>query len=221
LGELGRLSVMLFDIVVAHYKENLGWLSQLVHENIRQINLYTKDSLLSFDPRSINNKISHKYLSNIGRESDTYLKYCLEFRDNLPNFVFFLQGNPFIHGINTNHILGWINNLNEQDKFTPTFRDCPLNYATQNGRVPHWGSATIPNSLNIDEWFKKFINKDHDVNRCKVCFGANFGVSKDRILSRPTEDYKLLLDDLNNINPESGHYMERSWFYFFNLDKIL
>lgn len=210
---------MIFDIVVAHYRENLGWLSQLVHPNIRQINLYTKDSLLSFDSRTINNKISHKYLPNIGRESNTYLKYCLEFRDNLPDFVFFLQGNPFIHGINTHHLLQWISEFNDNQKFTPTFRDCSLDYATNNGRVPFWGSHTKPHSLDIEQWFKKFINADHDIRNCKVCFGANFGVSKDKILSRSIEDYNNLLEDLNDINPESGHYMERSWFYFFNLDR--
>jgi hypothetical protein len=212
---------MLYDIVIAHYKENLSWISELQHPNIRQLRIYTKDSSINTDFKYLNNKVVHSVLPNVGRESDTYLRYCLEFRDNLPDFVFFLQGNPSFHGITTKHILQWIHSFTDSHKFTPTFSNCPLYHGTQDGRVSHWGSPTKPNSLDIVHWFKKFINTNQDINHCKVCFGANFGVSKDRILSRSVEDYNLILEDLNCINPESGHYIERSWFYFFNLDKSL
>ncbi len=48
-----------------------------------------------------------------------------------------------------------------------------------------------------------------------------FGVSRDGILSRPKEYYLGLLSQFQD-RPEHeiGHYIERSWFYVFNLDKV-
>jgi hypothetical protein len=50
---------------------------------------------------------------------------------------------------------------------------------------------------------------------------AVFGVSRDGILGRPREYYLGLLTQFQD-KPEHeiSHYLERSWFYVFNLDKV-
>ena len=50
---------------------------------------------------------------------------------------------------------------------------------------------------------------------------AVFGVCRAGILSRPREYYLGLLSQFQD-RPEHeiSHYLERSWFYVFNLDKV-
>ena len=67
------------DIVVAHYKENLEWVNKINKDNIRNWYIYTKDDKYEIPSYLVNNnKVIHEYLPNIGRESYTYLKYCID-----------------------------------------------------------------------------------------------------------------------------------------------
>ena len=52
--------------------------------------------------------------------------------------------------------------------------------------------------------------------------GALFAVGRDVIRARPHEFWQHLLkyfDDLNDKNPEEGHYMERFWLTIFTPQK--
>jgi len=207
------------DIVVAHYKENLKWLKQLYHPNIRQIRVYTKSDT-SEDLSVVNSKIQRSFLPNVGRESDTYLRYCIEYRDNLPDFIIFLQGDPAYHGINRYRVITWINCfVKNKYNYTPSFINSNIfQHMDTDGRIHNWRGITNQNNLNMIDWSNKFIRKNIDYTKAEVCYGANFGIHKSYILTRSDNQYMAIIDDLNSINPESGHYMERSWYYLFNLD---
>lgn len=220
---------MLCDIVIAHYNENLKWVNHLKHNNIRHINLYHKKFTSKIFTKhqfiSKNQKIKNFTLPNIGRESHTYFTYCIDNYFDIADFVFFVQGNPDAHGFNYKYILKYIDIISKQShiKFTPNFRSSSMFLGLKNGRLSHWAhSETQPSKYNMSEWFKQYICKDEiNLDKANICFGANFGVSKDRILSRNMEEYINIRDkELSTINPESGHFMERSWFYLFNLHKI-
>ena len=73
-----------YHVVVAKYKEDISWTKQFEPTNMR---IYDK----SGEPSD--------YIArpNIGRESETYIHYILTHYDALPDYVFFLQGNPFDH----------------------------------------------------------------------------------------------------------------------------
>jgi len=70
-------------LVVARYTENLDWLQ---HVSIPTV-IYNKGPYL---PNS-------HVLPNVGREAHTYLSFIIDHYDNLPDKVFFTQGDPFPH----------------------------------------------------------------------------------------------------------------------------
>ena len=75
-------------VVIAKYKENVSWVENLKYNYI----IYDKS----------------KDVPNIGRESETYLKYIINHYNNLPDYVVFLQGNPFDHLLQPN--IDYLNN---------------------------------------------------------------------------------------------------------------
>ena len=71
-----------YHIVVAHYNEDLEWLTPFDKDSLI---IYSKGELSTVD-------CIQKVLPNVGREAHTYLTYILEYYDNLPDVVFFTQG---------------------------------------------------------------------------------------------------------------------------------
>jgi hypothetical protein len=43
-------------------------------------------------------------------------------------------------------------------------------------------------------------------------------VCKNKILSRSIDEYENLLLEFQTVNPEACHFIERLWYYWFNLD---
>lgn len=211
------------DIVVAHYKENVDeWIQKIHNHNIRYINLYTKNSEYKMSSELLNNKkILHKYLPNIGRESHTYLTYCIEHYDNLPDFVIFLQGFSASHGVTLAKLNKWIESIDKDESITHT-KNYSINsmmLGLPKGRRPSWrGQKTEASNMPMPEWFYHHIKK-HNIHthNAKIYFGAVFGVSKHKILSRSLDEYNNLLLEFQTINPEACHFIERSWYYWFNI----
>ena len=86
------------QIVVAHYEEDLSWLSKIPSH--WDVVVYMKSpNLLG---TSIYGKILERtrsifFLPNFGRESQTFLYHIVENYDNLDDLTFFCQGWPFDH----------------------------------------------------------------------------------------------------------------------------
>jgi hypothetical protein len=207
---------MQFDIVIAHYKENLGWIENLNHKSIRSIVVYHKGEDI---PYINNSKIINIKLNNIGRESHTYLTYCVQYYNNLPDFVIFLQGTPH-HGIDVEKINEWINSINKN------FHDYTNNYSLGNidwfldrGRIFDWGGPVNQSPYSIWEWADIYVRKSLKTINYPIFWNACFGVSKKAILSNSIEKYKKIIDEaLQTVNPDSAHFLERLWYYLFNLD---
>jgi len=81
-------------MVVAHYKESLTWLADVplwvdivvYNKELVSPTVYPKDRLVRF-----------KNVPNVGRESDSYARFVLDFYDDMPDRVFFTQADPFPH----------------------------------------------------------------------------------------------------------------------------
>lgn len=102
------------DLVVARYKEDVSWLSEVPHNfNIivynkddtptrkPRYNVYAKPMTSTYSARS-SLTINHPNvrviaLPNIGRESDTYLYHIIKNYENLASKTIFTQGDPFVH----------------------------------------------------------------------------------------------------------------------------
>lgn len=223
IGQIGEM--MNCDIVVAHYKENIEWIDKLkLIDNIRYIFIYSKNSNFILSDKLVDNpKIIHQYLPNIGRESHSYLQYCIDKYDDLSDFTIFLQGNPCPHGVCSDKILGWLKEIkyNNSYKYTKNFQTNSIYLGMKNGRRDYWQGQTNPASCDITSWTSSFIGSHFDYKRAKIYFGANFGLVKDGILSRPITYYQnIIVSELQEHNPECCHYLERLWFYIFNMDKL-
>lgn len=229
----------MINIVIAHYNEDLQWIKNLDSNNIGKIFIYSKyqDNQQNRGVRQINtnsnfssleyfqqlsDKVIIKKIPNVGRESETYLRYCVEEYDNL-NTTIFLQGNPLDH-INMNEINNWINDLNTNKySYTQNLTNINLysNFSFDGGHLNHWYGVTDKSEFNIFNWSKIYIDPELYLNNILVYFNACFGLHPKYILSRSKSYYQNIINiELSTLNPEATHFLERLWFYLFNCHKI-
>jgi hypothetical protein len=67
------------------------------------------------------------------------------------------------------------------------------------------------------EWWDMYIQKPKpNSNNFKWSPGGIFSIHQELIKKQPLKYYQNLITTLeNHINPEEGHYFERSWYYLF------
>ena len=212
---------MSYKIVVARYNEDIEWIT----DNNKII--YNKGI-----PLNINNEY---ILENIGRESETYLRYIIDNYDNLPDVVVFTQGNIKDHcktnniqmdnmfyllklkeeairygksTLNANHI-----HYHEDDKrniyWSPDWNKEKNNYYLHNNYLNN-------KQITFIDWFTKNIDKSYP-NPIGIYWNGLFAIRKDVILKNSLKYYKKLISQVNHhSNPAEGHFFERSWYYIFN-----
>ena len=198
---------MMKEVVIARYKEKLSWINLLPEDVL--INVFNKggdDFILS----NANNFI----LENVGRESDTYLRYIVNRYDTLPDCVLFLQGSIDDRLDQKIFNLHDFFNVATSWSFVGALRTCFEDEG--------WGKEldykhNISNfDLTFGEFQKHFIGIDFHKHSLFVP-GAYFLVGRDLIRRHPINFYQnLLLTELGtHQNPRFGHFMERSWFRIF------
>jgi hypothetical protein len=196
-------------IVVAHYNEDLEWLTPFDKDSLI---IYSKGELSTVD-------CMQKVLPNVGREAHTYLTYILEYYDNLPDIVFFTQGKIIDHMY-----------FDQKDYIYETFLTIKSN-TSDNYTVEHFNFGLDPDwhlafcrefltryHLSGKEFFHTYINQNIDLDSpIRWYGGAIFSVRREAILMRSKEYYRILLSTVSNANaPETAHFLERSWYYIFN-----
>lgn len=197
---------MSYKIVVARFNENVEWLRTDIDNCI----IYNKGHKIGLSNEVI--------VNNIGRESDTYLRYIIDNYDNLPEIVIFTQGNIADHrGVNNINIL--YNLLLEAKIYgkSKCFVDnCPENWNSRDENNYYLHNNYKNNErVSFGKWFKKNIKPNYP-RPLLLYWNAIFAVSKKLILNRSLEYYKNLILEVNHhINPVEGHFFERSWFYIF------
>jgi hypothetical protein len=77
-----------YNIVVARYNEDLSWISKLDKKKYNVI-IYNKGQ----------DDVSYPCIKmeNMGRDAESFVRYIVTNYDNLPEYVAFVQGNPFAH----------------------------------------------------------------------------------------------------------------------------
>ena len=181
---------MNFCIVVARYNECLEWTKQFLNKII-----YNKGTSLTYDFNQI-------LLDNVGREGHTYYKHIYDNYDNLADYTIFLQGNPLDHSPNIiSNLNYYINNKDLSIDFeflSEKILNCNLN-----GCSNHHG-------LPLIETYEKLFDERKENMEFKFGAGAQFIVSKKKILQRPKEFYLKIIEMLNkDINPIEGFVIER------------
>jgi hypothetical protein len=184
--------------IISRFNENLDWINQLKIPYV----IYNKGKNDIFFP--------YVSISNIGRESETFLRYIIENYDVLPEEMVFLQGKPFDHcrdvilytnerSIDDKNNFYSITNkliylLNDGDPDIPT--ECDIN------GNPHHPGLPIKDIL-----FQLGINYSGPF---LYASGAQYVVSKSCIVSKPLEWWKHVYNVHNN-NHSSPWVFERIW----------
>jgi len=203
---------MSYKIIVSRYNENIEWLKSELSNCV----VYNKGDALH-----IGNEIM---VENVGRESETYLRYIIHNYDNLPDVVVFTQARISDHkGSDDIHYL--INIKNEALCYTKS-----QNFVIHNdvGKCIHFDKTwnVRPegyylkdnyknNPITFLDWFKTNIDVNYP-NPIYLYCSAIFAVKKEIILNKPIDYYKKLILEINHHNdPAEGHFFERSWYYIF------
>ena len=200
----------MIDIVLARYSEDIAW-SGALHAAGTRVLVYNKGGHLPNSDR----------LPNVGREGHTYLHHIWTHYDDLADVTVFLQGDI------RDHLRQDYNGLHPREMVSLLIEEAIANGAS----VPRFCIAADPNFRHatyfgkqlhladraLKPWFETYVQEPFPSDKLLFYKNGLFAVSKSRILSRPREYYKTLLDELAvHEDPEVGHYLERSWVYIFS-----
>jgi Protein of unknown function (DUF3431) len=205
------------EIVIAHYNEDLTWL----HPYASQVTIYSKGK--TPPTNSFNRTLS---LPNIGRETHTYLTHIVRTYDSLPSLILFLQGN--IHDTNNGTPEHTSQPLSEIISLaTSTLSDTqtlPIGrthfFSDWDGikYLPSWiqrrGQTLKRTPLSPAQFWERIFHEPHPA-AVRFAQGALFAATRGAIRRRPKKFYVDLLryfEELGEVNPEEGHFMERFWF---------
>ena len=181
---------MTFCIVIARYNENIEWTKQFSN-----VIIYNKGTPLTNDFNEI-------CLNNVGREGHTYYKHIYDNYEKLADYTIFLQGNPFDHSPNI------ISNLN---KYVNN-KDLSIDFEFLSKRVLNCNlsGCRYHHRLPLIKTYEKLFRERKEYMEFKFGAGAQFIVSKKKILQKPKEFYLRIVEMLdNNINPIEGFVIER------------
>lgn len=181
---------MNFCIVVARYNEDVTWTKQFSN-----VIIYNKGTPLSDD-------FNQKYLNNVGKEGHTYYKHIYDNYDNLADYTIFLQGNPFDHSPNI------IFNLHKYITNTNLIID--FEFLSEHVLYCNLTGCVYDSGLPLVDTYEKIFDKRKECMAFKFGAGAQFIVSKKKILQKPKEFYLKIIKMLeNDINPIEGFVIER------------
>jgi Protein of unknown function (DUF3431) len=209
-----------FELVIAHFNEDLTWLSPYSSHST----IYSKGTPPPFPPHF------HRTITllNIGRETHTYLTHIVRNYDSLSPFTLFVQGN--IHDINQgtpahtslplSEIVSQTTSLSDGDVLPigllHSFSDWHA-IAYLPGWIQRRGKTLQRSSLTPAQFWKLIFANEHPDSVLFVQ-GALFGVTRGAIRRRSRAWYEGVLryfEELGEVNPEEGHYMERFWYAVF------
>lgn len=188
-------------LVVAKFKEDINW----VLNSGLSYTIYNKDSDC-IDSRFIT-------LPNTGREAHTYLHYLVNNYHNLPDYVFFSEGNCL-----SNRLLGEeepVENLyNDIKGFKGYPRVKPMGVKVVETLEGTPGTFTV--NKNVINVYKKLFN----VEKTKFTFhiGGQLIVPRSRIKFHSYHFYKHIYDNISDIRGCGfcAWTLERLWPYIYD-----
>lgn len=207
-----------YAVIVARYKESIDWLQPIKEHCL----IYNKGT-----PLNISNEI---LIPNVGRESETYLRYIIDHYESLPAVVVFTQGSIAVHrgADHHNNLIKLKDAASIANMSEPSFIFY-IDRASSNTSVwdPDWN-----HELQGEEWynaqgylgnqtvlFQDFFLQHIDSmypNPIYIHTNGIFAVHSSLIYNRPKEYYEKLIGFVNHhINPSEGYFIERSWEYIF------
>ena len=212
-----------FEVVVAHYNEDLSWLKPVID--------YCKVYCKGGPKHAPGPYFEVKALENIGREGHTYLHHIVKYYDSLKDVTLFTQGRVDDH-IDLTALEMKERALKTKDGRVTTFPHRAMElFSLWDGipweKYPCWAKWLSPEGTFTGkrapktpaQYFEDFFkNFGHDGPPMSMGFqpGAIFAVTRETIHQHPKELYErmleeLFLGDMKAVDPETGHFFERFW----------
>nr|WRJ69570.1 UDP-galactopyranose mutase [Oceanusvirus sp.] len=154
-GSLGESVAASHAIVVARHTEDVGWVREMALTNtwIRDIVVVNKGREMESPLPDV---IRIKNAPNVGREGETYLSYILENYDDLPEHMWFTQGNPLEHSPDFFGLLSMdsVTSYDLRDGFQPLSwrysRKLPPGDVSRDGRFHVKGNRVVQYFIRSD-----------------------------------------------------------------------
>lgn len=174
------------QLVIARYNENIEWTNTLTYLDVC---IYNKGEPLP--------GVQQVFLKNVGREGHTYYHHICSHYDELADYTYFVQGNPFDHSPNI------LQQLQKEPKFDFEFLSERLISCNLTGCIHHEG-------LPLRDVYEKLFQERKEDMKFIFGAGAQFIVSRNAILKRPKSFYEKIVSMLeNHVNPIEGFVIER------------
>lgn len=205
-------------IAVSRYDEKIN-LDKYVSKYENGLIIYNKGDVIE----NIKNQeeIQIIPLKNVGRESQTYVHHIISNYETLSPVTIFLQANYEKH-IGEKHIDDLIESaINDPSGLSQNalrHEVGPNNASTYFTIAYHMNQKVTPSSeySNFGEWITK-ITGSHLKSSPRWYIGANFAATREAIHRVPLDIWQKIQTALSyDINPVTGHFMERSWYYLLN-----
>lgn len=168
-----------YALVIAKYNEDMGWLSKM---NVENLYVYDKNPETGADALNIPG-LRVEQLMNIGRESDSYLRYIIANYHNLPDYLLLVQGKPFDHmvGVDANNFQQKIDELvaSQPHEIKPLFAKW---YIENHNSYP---------SIKTREYYEYLFERPAPPESV-FGVGCQYIVPRDCILSKSLEFYEKL-----------------------------
>lgn len=198
------------NIVISRYRKNVDFINKLNCES-ENINIMIYDKVTPSNPLNIP--------VNKGNEASVYLKYIVDFYDDLPEFTFFMHDEEY----------AWHHTGSIIDKYYEAKNSNKLYYNVNDKCL--WDKCEIikPNIYKILlQWYDKFIEPyipfARVPNNKDFTYGyrgsAQFLVHRDIISKLPKKFYQDLYDWIITThlkNSLSGRYLEFTWHIFWDI----
>jgi hypothetical protein len=190
------------NIVVSRYNRNVDF-AYNINNNVH-INVLIYDKLNPNNPLNIP--------VNKGNEASVYLKYIVDYYDNLSDFTFFIHDEEY----------SWHHSGSIIDKYKEAVNS-NKQYYNVNDRCSNAMIDILP-VPNFIEWYNEYIGKYIPLNVLDLYEinknAAQFLVHKDLILCLPKSFYEKLYNwiittELSNYF--SGRYLEWTWHIMFEV----
>jgi|688.fasta_scaffold135598_3 hypothetical protein len=167
-------------VVVNHYQHDTSWVNRLYHPVV----VYNKNPA-DTDKYELN-------LPNVGFDTIVYFRFIIDNYDNLPDYMCFLQDDPFFHCMDTIQI---VNNF----KFDRDFVPMSTSY--------HLGG----HDWKMSEDYADRVGLAYQ-RPLKMITSCQVIISKEKVLQRSKEFYELLVSTIDKHVKSSENYaIENLW----------
>lgn len=228
------------DIVIARYNEDISWVKDVEEKLVNTDKCIVRVFLYNKGTSDVPTNFKCISLLNVGRESHTYLHHILEHYDEYSTNVndirvVFLQGafldhaRLFYKGYDDYYdlISAFIKDVDKHNgaslSWAKKHEYVGLNRAHWNFHInTHNGKRLEPlSNIPFGMWFVTNVHNEFDYRGLDWWVGALFCASSKLFTSSRSKEYfTKLFNQLHHLDPEVGHFFERSWVYILGAHKL-